>query len=66
MINLIKRSIRLKEFQPSIEKVHFPSVNYLKKASQIQSYQAFFQRTDKNGFMKNHIDFYSNKKIIII
>lgn len=66
MTNLIKRSIRLKEFQVSIEKQHFPSANYLKKVSQIEDDQAFFQRTDKYGFTKNHINFSSSEKVLII
>lgn len=66
MTSLIKRSIRLKEFQPNIEKQHLPSVSYLSKVSQIKDNQAFFQRTDKHGFTTNHISFSSSERVVLI
>lgn len=52
---MVKRSIRIKEFKPNIEKIHIPSDEYLKKSPTLNPKQAYFHRTDKNGFTASHL-----------
>ncbi|MBE2893675.1 SGNH/GDSL hydrolase family protein [Pasteurellaceae bacterium NCTC 11878] len=62
----MKRTIRIKEFKPSILRVHVPEDSYIKKSTGLQENIAYMQKTDDQGFLKSYLDLSSNNKVVII
>ncbi|QEY25644.1 SGNH/GDSL hydrolase family protein [Neisseria zalophi] len=63
---MAKRNIRMKEFEANIEKIHIPTDEYLKKSPSLNKEQAYFQRTDENGFIQSNLFFNEDFKVVII
>jgi|TARA_A100001518_G_C1225110_1_gene72595 hypothetical protein len=53
----MKRTIRLKELRPNIEKTYTPDPSYIKKRPKLDPEEAFIVKTDKDG---NQISAYGN------